>query len=147
MRRWLLLLGLCSTACAGAATSTSPTATPSAAASTPIPATSRAAVDPVFNQSLLHDVRLELDPADWQALRDNFLTNQYYAADITIDGETVHQIGIRSRGSGSRNDVKPALKLDFNKYVGTQRFHGYHTMHLINMFQDPSLMRERLAFS
>src|SRR5262245_57773777 len=86
------------------------------------------AADPVFDQSRLHDVRIVMDPGDWQALRDNFRTNQYYAANISIDGEVVQQVGIRSRGSGSRNDIKPGLKLDFNKYIQTQEFHGYKTM-------------------
>jgi spore coat protein CotH len=87
-----------------------------------------------------------MDPSDWRALRENFRENEYYAADVTIDGETLRQAGIRSRGSGSRNDVKPALKVDFNKYVAEQEFHGYKTLVLDNLAQDPSMLRERLAF-
>ncbi len=58
------------------------------------------AADPIFDQSRLHECRLELDAADWSALRANFQTNQYYAANFTVDGETVRQVGIRSRGAG-----------------------------------------------
>jgi spore coat protein CotH len=146
MRRWLVLLALSSTACGGAMSSGTTGSSPVTGSS---PATSVALrfTDPVFDPSKLHEVRLELDPADWQALRDNYLTDQYYAADITIDGETVRQIGIRSRGVGSRNPEKPALKLDFNKYVAGQKFHGYSTVVLKNLFQDPSLMREKLSFA
>jgi spore coat protein CotH len=104
-------------------------------------------VDPVFDQSRLHEVRIVMDPKDWQALRDEFWTNQYYAANIAIDGTVVEQVGIRSRGDGSRNEVKPGLKIDFNKYIKTQEFHGYKTMVLDNLYQDVSLMRERLAFT
>jgi spore coat protein CotH len=105
------------------------------------------AADPMFNQAVLHDVRIVMDPADWQALRDNFFTNQYYAANISIDGEVVEQVGIRSRGAGSRNETKPGLKVDFNKYIKTQEFHGYKSLVLDNLTQDPALMRERLAFA
>jgi spore coat protein CotH len=105
------------------------------------------AADPMFNQTVLHDVRIVMDPADWQALRDNFFTNQYYAANISIDGEVLEQVGIRSRGAGSRNETKPGLKVDFNKYIRTQEFHGYKTLVLDNLTQDPALMRERLAFA
>ena len=35
---------------------------------------------------VLHDARLDLDPAAWQALRENYLDNQYYAANLTVDG-------------------------------------------------------------
>lgn len=105
------------------------------------------AVDPMFDQSRLHECKLELDPADWAALRANFQTNQYYAANLTIDGEVVRQVGIRSRGAGSRSGEKPGLKVDFNKYVSGQEFHGYKSVVLDNVTQDPSMMRELLANS
>lgn len=105
------------------------------------------AADPIFDQGRLHECKLELDPADWAALRANFQTNQYYAANLTVDGETVKQVGIRSRGAGSRSGEKPGLKLDFNKYVSGQEFHGYKSMVLDNVTQDPSMMREVLANS
>lgn len=103
------------------------------------------AADPVFDQSRLHECRLDLDPADWSALRANFQTNQYYSANLTVDGETVKQVGIRSRGAGSRSGEKPGLKVDFNKYVSGQEFHGYKSLILDNVTQDPSMMRELLA--
>ncbi len=105
------------------------------------------AVDPMFDQSRLHECKLELDPADWSALRANFTTNQYYAANLTVDGEMVKQVGIRSRGKGSRSGEKPGLNVDFNKYVSGQEFHGYKSVILDNVTQDPSMMRELLANS
>ena len=105
------------------------------------------AADPMFDPSVLHETRIVMDPADWRALRDNFFTNQYYAANISIDGEVTQQVGIRSRGAGSRNETKPGLKVDFNKYIKTQEFHDYKTLVLDNLTQDPALMRERLAFA
>jgi CotH protein len=105
------------------------------------------AADPIFDQSVLHETRIVMDPADWRALRDNYLTNQYYAANISLDGEVVPQVGIRSRGSGSRSETKPGLKVDFNKYIKTQEFHGYKTLVVDNLTQDPALMRERLSFA
>ncbi len=105
------------------------------------------AADPMFDQGRLHECRLELDPADWAALRANFQTNQYYAANFTVDGETTRQVGIRSRGLGSRSGEKPGLKVDFNKYVSGQEFHGYKSVVLDNVTQDPSMMRELLANS
>ena len=101
------------------------------------------AVDPIFDQSRLHECKLELDPADWAALRANFTTNQYYAANLTVDGETVKQVGIRSRGAGSRSGEKPGLKVDFNKYVSGQEFHGYKSVVLDNVTQDPYAVSQR----
>jgi spore coat protein CotH len=105
------------------------------------------AADPMFNQGVLHEVRIVMDPADWQALRDNFRGNQYYAANVSIDGEVVQQVGIRSRGKGSRSGEKPGIKIDFNKYVSSQEFHGYGAVQVKNAVQDASFVREPLALS
>ncbi len=102
--------------------------------------------DPIFDPSKLHEVRIEMDPGDWESLRANYLTDQYYAANISLDSTVVQQVGIRSRGSGSRDAVKPGLKVDFNKYVSGQEFHGYKSLVLDNLVQDTSFLRERLAF-
>jgi len=103
------------------------------------------AQDPIFDQSRLHECRIVMDPSDWRALRENFRSNSYYAANISLDGEVLQQVGIRSRGAGSRSGEKPGLKIDFNKYNKSQEFHGYKTMALDNLVQDTSLLRERLA--
>jgi spore coat protein CotH len=101
--------------------------------------------DPMFDPGRLHEVRIVMDPADWQALRANFRTNDYYAANVSIDGEVIQQVGIRSRGKGSRSAEKPALLIDTNKYVAGQEFHGYKTIVLLNLVQDQSMLRESLA--
>jgi len=102
--------------------------------------------DPIYDKTRLHEVRIVMDPSDWRALRQNFRTNDYYAANISIDGEVITQAGIRSRGNGSRSGEKPGLKLDFNKYNKSQEFHGVKTMVLDNIVQDSALLREGLAY-
>jgi spore coat protein CotH len=102
--------------------------------------------DPIFDQAKLHEVRIEMDPSDWAALQANYLDNQYYAANISLDSTVVQQVGVRSRGAGSRNAAKPGLKVDFNKYVSGQEFHGYKSLVIDNQVQDGSFLRERLAF-
>ena len=101
---------------------------------------------PIFNPSVLHEARLDLDPAAWQALRENFQSNQYYAANLTVDGVAVLQAGIRSRGQGSRSEEKPGLKVEFDKYVPAQEYYGYKSLVIDNLTQDPSFLRERLSF-
>ena len=95
---------------------------------------------------MLHDARIEIDPSAWQALRDNYLSDQYYAANFSVDGVAVAQVGIRSRGDGSRSEEKPGLKVDFNKYVPAQEYYGYKSLVIDNLTQDASMLRERLAF-
>jgi hypothetical protein len=114
----------------------------------PPPATGPAAPGgaPIFDPSVLHDAKLDLDPTAWQALRENFQSNQYYAANLAVDGVAVLQVGIRSRGEGSRSEEKPGLKVEFDKYVPTQEYYGYKSLVIDNLTQDASFLRERLSF-
>jgi spore coat protein CotH len=95
---------------------------------------------------VLHEASLDIDPSAWQALRDNYLSNQYYAANLTVDGVAVRQVGIRSRGEGSRSEEKPGLKVEFDKYVPAQEYYGYKSLVIDNLTQDASMLRERLSF-
>ena len=101
---------------------------------------------PIFDSSVLHEAKLDLDPAAWQALRNNFQSNQYYAANLSIDGVAVAQVGVRSRGDGSRSEEKPGLKVEFDKYVPSQEYYGYKSLVIDNLTTDASMLRERLSF-
>jgi hypothetical protein len=115
-------------------------------APTPAPTPAGPAGAPIFDPKVLHEARLDLDPLAWQALRDNYLDNQYYAANLTVDGASVLQVGIRSRGEGSRNEEKPGLKVEFDKYVPGQEYYGYKSLVIDNLTTDTSMLRERLSF-
>jgi spore coat protein CotH len=104
-----------------------------------------ASADAVFDGSVVHDISLRVNSQDWQTLKDHFLDNTYYPADIAIDDAVVRNIGIKSRGSGSRSGTKPGLKLDFSRYTSGQQFFGLKSLVLRNNTQDPSNMRERLS--
>lgn len=106
-------------------------------------------VEDFFNDNILHEVRIRIRASDWQALRDKFLDNTYYPCDLTWQFEgrniTVRNIGIRSRGRGSRSPIKPAFRADFNRYDETQQFLGLKSVILRNMTQDASMLKERLS--
>jgi spore coat protein CotH len=57
----------------------------------------------------------------------------------------MRNIGIRSRGTGSRSSVKPGLRVDFDRYVTDQKFLGLKSFVLRNQTQDASNMHERLS--
>jgi spore coat protein CotH len=99
-----------------------------------------------FDPDVLHTVQLSMAARDWDTLRANFHANTYYEADVTLDGERLVRLGVRSRGSGTRNARKPALNLDFDRYVSGQRFRGLESLVLENLYGDASCLHERLAF-
>ena len=101
--------------------------------------------DAFFDDSVLHEIRLDINSKDWQSLKDHYRENTYYPADFRWQDKTVRGIGIRSRGSGSRSDIKPGLRIDFDRYTTGQTFLGLKSFVLRNNTQDASNMRERIS--
>jgi spore coat protein CotH len=101
--------------------------------------------DPLFDGSVLHDVLLTVNSSDWQTLKDHYLEDTYYPADFRWRSNVVRNVGIKSRGTGSRSGTKPGLKVDFAHYTSDQNFLGLKSIVLRNNTQDPSNMRERIG--
>jgi spore coat protein CotH len=101
--------------------------------------------DDLFNDQVLQRIDLFVNTKDWYLLRANYLSNDYYPANMTWNGVTTTNVAIRSRGTGSRSAVKPALHVDFNKFVTGRTFLGLKSVNLNNMVQDASNIREVLA--
>jgi spore coat protein CotH len=100
---------------------------------------------PFFNDEVLHEIRLDINAKDWQTLKENFLSNAYYPCDFRWGTEVVRNVGIRSRGTASRSDVKPGLRVDFNRYSDNQTFLGLTSFVLRNNTTDYSSMHERIS--
>lgn len=102
-------------------------------------------VQDLFDGTRLDEIRLSMDPADWQNLHDKYLENTYYPCDLEWRGMTVPRAGIRSRGTGSRNPIKPGLGIDFSRYNSAQRFLGLKSIVLRNFTGDISTLHERIT--
>ena len=112
------------------------------------PAHTQAALDPTaefFDDSVVHDLKLWINSRDWETLKTNFLSNAYYPADFQWKTTTVRNVGIRSRGNGSRSGFKPGLRVDIDRYSSTQKFLDLKSFVLRNNTQDPSQMHEWLS--
>lgn len=104
-------------------------------------------VDTLFDATILHNVSITMSASDWATLRATYQANTNYDATVTIDGERVTNSSIRSRGSGTRNGVKPGLRVDFARRDRSQRFRGFKILVLDNMYNDASFLREQLSFA
>src|ERR1700731_1402188 len=73
--------------------------------------------DDFFDDTYIHEIRLDVRNSDWDALRQPYLNNPYSPAAFhwIFKGKdiAVSDIGIRSRGHGSRSPIKPNLRIDF----------------------------------
>jgi CotH kinase protein len=101
--------------------------------------------DALFDDTVVQEIRLVVNSTDWQRLKDHYLENTYYPADLQWGGLTVRNVGIRQRGTGSRSPVKPGLFVDFERYVTGQRFLGLKGLVLRNNTQDASNLHERVS--
>jgi spore coat protein H len=87
-----------------------------------------------------------------QLLDPNLSSFQYafVKATITIDGEKVSDVGLRMKGNSSytysSKTLHVPLKIDFNRFVSGQKFHGLTSFNLHNNAFDKSQMREHLAY-
>jgi spore coat protein CotH len=100
-----------------------------------------------FDDSTVHEIRLSLNSRDWSALKTNFKENIYYPATLKWRDVTLGNVGIRSRGLGSRSGSKPGLRVDIDRYSANQTFLGLKSFVLDNLVQDPSMLRERLTMA
>ena len=102
---------------------------------------------PFFDDANLHEVRLLINSKDWEILKAQYLEDTYYPADFQWGTIVVHNVGIRSRGTGSRSGTKPGLRVDFDKYSTSQKFLGLKSFVLRNNTQDASNLHEPLAMA
>jgi len=86
-----------------------------------------------------------MKPGDWDTLKAHYLEDTTYRADFQWRDLTVPIVGIRSRGSASRNAHKPGLKISFDEYIDGQKAFGLKSIVLANGIQDPSMLKQRLG--
>lgn len=119
----------------------------------------------VFADDHLIVVSLEIDEADWDALRvqergdldlrgaeclaEPFASPYtWFSARVTVDGQSYDDVGVRKKGFfGSVSASKPSLKIRMNKFVDGQRHEGLSRITLNNQRQDPSILRSCLAYA
>jgi hypothetical protein len=106
---------------------------------------SSSSADPFFDDSVLQEIRFTINTKDWQTLKENYLSNEYYPCDFKWRDQTVRNVGIRSRGTGSRSGIKPGLRVDFDRYTSNQKFLGLKSFVLRNNTQDQTNLHERLS--
>ena len=101
----------------------------------------------VFDDRVVHELRLSMHAADWSRLQARYLENTFYPADLSWDGHVIRNVGVRSRGSGSRDPHKPGLRVTFDEYVSDQTFAGLKGLALDNFRQDPSMVKESVSMA
>jgi hypothetical protein len=103
-----------------------------------------------FLQNELASVYVDIHPDSLDLLLGDSLysghefmaTVSYQSASLNV---TIDSIGFRARGNTSLASQKKSFKVDFNRFVPTQKFQGLEELNLNGEHNDVSIMRSYLA--
>ena len=106
----------------------------------------------IFQEDTVNEINIEIDEADWQDMLENPLEEEYHKANVTINGETVGNVAIRTKGNTSLTFVansdsdRYSFKLDFDYYDNNGNYYGLKKLCLNNNYSDNSSMREYISY-
>lgn len=106
----------------------------------------------IFDKDQLLQINIQIDESKWEELKENAAAEAYYPADITINGETYRNVGIRAKGNSSLTMVanddttdRYSFKIKVNEYQ-EQNIYGLEKFVLNNMIGDATYMKEYLSY-
>ncbi len=106
----------------------------------------------IFDQDQVLQINIQMDENKWEELKENAAEEEYYPADITINGETYRNIGIRAKGNSSLSMVagndttdRYSFKIKTDEYQD-QNIYGLKKFVLNNMIGDATYMKEYISY-
>lgn len=106
-----------------------------------------------FDPSVVSNLYINITTENWADILSNPLDEEYHETEITFNGITLESVAIRTKGGSSLSSVansssdRYSFKVDINEYVDGQKFFGLKKFTLQNSFNDPSYMREVIAYN
>ncbi len=98
--------------------------------------------DGVFATDRVAEIELTLPRAEWADIRDNPGAESWHTADFRWNDEVVENVAVRAFGQGSVVPGKPPLKIDFDRAVEGQDWHGLEQLKLDSSTQDAGFLNE-----
>ena len=115
-----------------------------------------AQVPDLYEMTTVRDVYLQFSQANWWTLLEqNYSTKTNIPVDMTVDGTTYQNVGVRFRGNTSYNFLPPApqqgwekkgFNIEMDWQVAGQDIYGYDSLNFNNGFHDPLFLREPLTY-
>ncbi len=107
----------------------------------------------VLDEDSITNIDIDINESDWNWLIENAINEEFRSCNITINGETFYNVGIRPKGNSSLTSVasddttdRYSFKIKFDKYVDGQTYHGLESIVLNNMIQDNTYMKEYITY-
>lgn len=96
---------------------------------------------------------IKVHEEEWQNMLDNAINEEYISADITINGTTIENVGIRPKGNSSLTTIanddttdRYSFKIKFDEYVDGQTWKGLDKIVVNNMISDSTYLKEYLSY-
>lgn len=105
----------------------------------------------IFSQDRVHSIDIKIEEETWLELLSYASYKEYVQCDITINGETIYDVGLRCKGNNSLNQAQKydsyrySLKVEFDHYISGRSYYGLDKLSLNSCFQDNARMKELLA--
>ncbi len=106
----------------------------------------------LFGDEIL-TIDIRVDENDWQEMLDNAIDKEYISADLVINGESFHTVGIRTKGNSSLSQVvsmddsdRYSINFKFSYYVKGQTCYGLDTFCINNLMGDNTYMKDYLSY-
>ena len=105
----------------------------------------------LFDNTKVHTIEIVMN--DWDDMIDNAASEEYYTANVVIDGESYKNVGIRTKGNTSLSTVatlgseRYSFKIEFDHYDRTKSYHGLDKLSLNNLIQDSTMMKDYLTYT
>lgn len=106
----------------------------------------------LFDQFQVMEIGIEIDEAEFAAMLENPLAEEYKLCDITVNGITYPNVAIRTKGNTSLSQVaasdsdRYSFKVEFDHYVSGQSLEGLDKLVLNNIFSDATYVKEYMAY-
>ena len=107
----------------------------------------------VFNKDSITEINITIDEDNWNNLLENASAEEYTNADVTVNGKTYYNVGIRAKGNSSLSQVasddttdRYSFKIKFDKYIDGQTLDGLSKIALNNVISDATYMKEYLSY-
>lgn len=106
----------------------------------------------IFPHDEVVDVYIDIEEEVYNNMLDNAMAEEIVIADITYNGYSFSNVGIRPKGNSSLKSVansdsdRYSLKVDLDYYIDDQNLYGVTKLNLNNLFSDPTMMAEYLGY-
>ena len=105
----------------------------------------------LFDNTRVHTIDIVMN--NWDEFIADATSEDYYLANVVIDGEAYKNIGIRGKGNtslssvASMNSERYSFKIEFDHYDSTLTYYGLDKLNLNNMIHDTTMMKDYLTYT